>query len=254
MPTSHTHTHTTHHPDALVLSRFVFAATQTTTAKDCNQAAAALDGALRHLGGTPLLGRGEANDAAGLAASVDPWTDALLAALCALRDRGAAAAEAAEAAASASAAAAAASAPAAAGQPPPAGGGPAAGVGCPELLVLYGSQTGTGAEIAATLAAAARATPHTLPAVRCLAADDAPPAAALLRPGAVLLLVVSSTGDGEPPDNCARFVAALKRLPAGAARHAPPPPTKPYLSDPIPAPYLPPHPTYPPPTPLILSE
>ena len=58
---------------------------QTTTAKDCNQAAAALDGALRALGAAPMCARGEANDAVGLHAAVEPWAAALWPKLAALK-------------------------------------------------------------------------------------------------------------------------------------------------------------------------
>ncbi len=159
---------------------------QTTTGKDCNQAGAALDSALRALGGAPLCARGEANDAVGLQATVDPWAAALWPALVALREADAAAA-------------AAAAAPTAAAAPPAAPQG---------LLVLFGSQTGNSAEIARNIGAAAVSRGIF---TRVAAMDELSPEAAFA-PGAVILFVVSSTGDGDPPDNCASFYARLRKL------------------------------------------
>jgi len=48
---------------------------QTTTAKDCNQAAQTLDSALVALGATRFHPRGEANDAVGLDEDVVPWSE-----------------------------------------------------------------------------------------------------------------------------------------------------------------------------------
>ena len=48
---------------------------QTTTAKDCNQAAQTLDSALAALGATRFHPRGEANDAIGLDEDVVPWSE-----------------------------------------------------------------------------------------------------------------------------------------------------------------------------------
>ena len=157
---------------------------QTTTAKDCNQAAAALDGALRALGGQPLCARGEANDAVGLHAAVEPWAEALWPKLQAMK----------------------AEAAAAAAQPQPTAAHEASPPAA--LHILYGSQTGNSAEIARNLGAAAleRGTP-----TRVCSMDETAPDA-VLRPGAVLLFVVSSTGDGDPPDNCASFYARLRKL------------------------------------------
>ena len=50
---------------------------QTTTAKDCNQAAQTLDSALAQLGATRIVARGEANDAVGLDEAVEPWSKTL---------------------------------------------------------------------------------------------------------------------------------------------------------------------------------
>ena len=50
---------------------------QTTTAKDCNQAAQTLDSALAALGGARIVPRGEANDAVGLDEDVVPWSKLL---------------------------------------------------------------------------------------------------------------------------------------------------------------------------------
>ncbi|GAA3170439.1 MULTISPECIES: molybdopterin-dependent oxidoreductase [Streptomyces] len=81
---------------------------------------------------------------------------------------------------------------------------PAAGDSAREVLVLWASQTGN-AEEAATEAARGL-TAHGHPA-RLLRMDDGTPAA--LPSDAVLLLVTSTFGDGEAPDNGARFWAAL---------------------------------------------
>ena len=50
---------------------------QTTTAKDCNQAAQTLDSALAQLGANRIVARGEANDAVGLDEAVEPWSKTL---------------------------------------------------------------------------------------------------------------------------------------------------------------------------------
>ena len=91
---------------------------QSTTAKDCNQAAQTLDSALGQLGATRIVARGEANDAVGLERAVDPWSKSLFAKLSnankALTDKKSA-----------------------------------------KMCFLYGSQTGNAAEICKNLAAEA---------------------------------------------------------------------------------------------------
>jgi NADPH-ferrihemoprotein reductase len=54
---------------------------QTTTAKDCNQAAQTLDSALAALGANRIVARGEANDAIGLDEDVVPWSKEMFPAL-----------------------------------------------------------------------------------------------------------------------------------------------------------------------------
>jgi len=53
---------------------------QTTTAKDCNQAAQRLDGRLKELGATPFHARGEADDRTGNQ-EIAPWIDGLIGSL-----------------------------------------------------------------------------------------------------------------------------------------------------------------------------
>lgn len=161
---------------------------QTTTAADCNQAAQTLDSALKYLGAAPIVERGEANDAVGLEEAVAPWLQQLWAAL--------APPPAATPAAAAAAAA-----------PPPSGS---------ELLILYGSQTGNSAEVAQNVAAEAAAKGVR---VRRAALDTVKPDE-VVRPGSVVLFVVSSTGDGDPPDNAAKFYSALRKLARSATINA----------------------------------
>ncbi|MGW1835492.1 molybdopterin-dependent oxidoreductase [Streptomyces sp. NPDC002067] len=78
------------------------------------------------------------------------------------------------------------------------------GTPAPEVLVLWASQTGNAEEAAAAVARGL--TERGRPA-RLLRMDDGAPAA--LPPGATLLLVTSTFGDGDAPDNGARFWAAL---------------------------------------------
>jgi len=156
---------------------------QTTTAKDCNQAASTLDGALRALGGTQVHPRGEANDAVGLQEGVKPWAQSLWPKLSALKQQQAATTDSASASQT------------------------------PDVTILFGSQTGNSAEIARTLCASCPG--HGIQA-QVMPMDDTTPAA-VLHPGAVLIFVVSSTGDGDPPDNCARFTTGLRRLKAEPA-------------------------------------
>ncbi|MFD9814104.1 molybdopterin-dependent oxidoreductase [Streptomyces sp. NPDC059080] len=80
---------------------------------------------------------------------------------------------------------------------------PAAGA-AREVLVLWASQTGNAEEAAAV---AARGLTARGWSARLLRMDDGMPAA--LPSGAVLLLVTSTFGDGDAPDNGARFWAAL---------------------------------------------
>ena len=76
-----------------------------------------------------------------------------------------------------------------------------------ELLVLYGSQTGNSMEIAKNIAAEAPS--HGVGAsVKSL---EEVKLASLVGSGAVVLVVISSTGDGDAPDNAARFVTQLKK-------------------------------------------
>lgn len=80
---------------------------------------------------------------------------------------------------------------------------PAAGA-AREALVLWASQTGNAEEAAAV---AARGLTARGWSARLLRMDDGTPAA--LPSGSVLLLVTSTFGDGDAPDNGARFWAAL---------------------------------------------
>eukprot|EP00850_Spirogloea_muscicola_P006810 SM000033S12331 [mRNA] locus=s33:236976:240911:+ [translate_table: standard] len=84
----------------------------------------------------------------------------------------------------------------------------------PELLVLYGSQTGNAMEIAKRIDAEASAAGVRS---RVAALNDCPLATLAAAPPAAAVFVVSSTGDGDPPESCDRFVGALRRrsLPPG---------------------------------------
>eukprot|EP00850_Spirogloea_muscicola_P010662 SM000063S20052 [mRNA] locus=s63:487201:491105:+ [translate_table: standard] len=84
----------------------------------------------------------------------------------------------------------------------------------PELLVLYGSQTGNAMEIAKRIDAEASAAGVRS---RVAALNDCPLASLASGPPAAAVFVVSSTGDGDPPESCDRFVGALRRrsLPLG---------------------------------------
>ena len=166
---------------------------QTTTAKDCNQAASALDAALRALGGKQLHARGEANDAVGLQDGIRPWAQGLWAQMRALKSGTT-------------------SADVTPVTPPEA---PAVTTSAPrpDVTILFGSQTGNSGEIARQLGASCPS--HGITA-RVLHMDATSPQE-VLHPGAVLLFVVSSTGDGDPPDNCARFYGGLRKLKATPA-------------------------------------
>ena len=150
---------------------------QTTTAKDCNQAAQTLDSALLFLGAERLVTRGEANDAVGLEEAVEPWSETLWPAVAAA----AAAAETKERARRDVA-----------------------------VRFLYGSQTGNAADICKAMSAEAAALGKGSFATSCASMNETD-VAAVLRPGAVSVFVVSSTGDGDAPDNCDAFFTRLKR-------------------------------------------
>ena len=152
---------------------------QTTTAKDCNQAAQTLDSALNFLGAERVCQRGEANDAVGLEEAVEPWTEQLWAPLSEAVD-----------AVGASAA-------------------PPSSSAAPEVKFLFGSQTGNAAEICKEMAAEAPA--KGFPNVHCNAMNEVD-VKDVLKPGAVVVYVVSSTGDGDAPDNCDSFFTKLKRV------------------------------------------
>ena len=159
---------------------------QTTTAKDCNQAAQTLDSALLFLGAERLVARGEANDAVGLEETVEPWSETLWPALEASL---AAATKTRETSRDVA------------------------------VRFLYGSQTGNAAEIckamaaeAATLGAAKAGADASQSAfVTSCSSMNETDTAEVLRPGAVTVFVVSSTGDGDAPDNCDAFFTRLKR-------------------------------------------
>ena len=159
---------------------------QTTTAKDCNQAAQTLDSALHSLGATRIAQRGEANDAVGLDEAVEPWCETLWPALgeavARLKREGP-------------------------------GGGDAdadadASGDATTVRFLYGSQTGNATEICKATAAEATANGFktTCNAMNEVDVND------VLSPGNVLVYVVSSTGDGDAPDNCDSFFTKLKRV------------------------------------------
>ena len=159
---------------------------QTTTAKDCNQAAQTLDSALRFLGAEQVCARGECNDAVGLEEDFEPWCESLWKPL-----------EEASKAVNAE------------------GSGVGVGGGV-EVQFLYGSQTGNATEICKAMAAEAPS--HGL-RMRCNAMNEVN-VKDVLTPGAVVVYVVSSTGDGDAPDNCDSFFTKLKRVAkkeAGAA-------------------------------------
>ena len=149
---------------------------QTTTAKDCNQAGQALDTALHYLGAARICNRCEANDAVGFEEAVTPWLSNLwkeLESVC-KSDKEA--------------------------QKEMQSG--------PELLILYGSQTGNSAEIAKNIGAEC-----TEKGVRnqVMEMQEAGNPTDVWKLGTVTLVVVSSTGDGDPPDNCATFYSRLRR-------------------------------------------
>jgi NADPH-ferrihemoprotein reductase len=154
---------------------------QTTTAKDCNQAAQTLDNALAALGARRLCEKGLANDAVGLEEGVLPWLEENLlpSAFKAVKEEK----ERAE-------------------RDKPI-----------EVVFAYGSQTGNAAEICKNLAAEAtekykkdKLTTH----VECFSCNELD-AETSLKPGTVVLFCVSSTGDGDAPDNCDMFLTRLKR-------------------------------------------
>ena len=157
---------------------------QTTTAKDCNQAAQTLDSALNFLGAERMCQRGEANDAVGLEEAVEPWTEQLWAPLSEAVDAIGASAS-------------------------PPSFSAAAAAGAPEVKFLFGSQTGNAAEICKEMAAEAPA--KGFPNVHCNAMNEVD-VKDVLKPGAVVVYVVSSTGDGDAPDNCDSFFTKLKRV------------------------------------------
>ena len=152
---------------------------QTTTAKDCNQAAQTLDSALNFLGAERVCQRGEANDAVGLEEAVEPWTEQLWAPLSEAVDAVGASAS------------------------------PPSSSAAPEVKFLFGSQTGNAAEICKEMAAEAPA--KGFPNVHCNAMNEVD-VKDVLKPGAVVVYVVSSTGDGDAPDNCDSFFTKLKRV------------------------------------------
>lgn len=75
---------------------------------------------------------------------------------------------------------------------------------------MYGSQTGTAEELARTLAL--RLTASGVPA-RSIALDNYGFSRLLQQKPARFVVITSSTGDGDPPDNAARFFAAARRRP-----------------------------------------
>ena len=152
---------------------------QTTTAKDCNQAAQTLDSALHFLGGERMCRRGEANDAVGLEEAVEPWSEKLWAPLSKAVD--------------------------AIGASTSAHGSSDA----PEVKFLFGSQTGNAAEICKEMAA--EAPRKGFSNVHCNAMNEVD-VKDVLKPGNLIVYVVSSTGDGDAPDNCDSFFTKLKRV------------------------------------------
>ena len=153
---------------------------QTTTAKDCNQAAQTLDNALAALGARRLCERGLANDAVGLEEGVLPWLKEKLlpSAFKAIEEE-----------------------KVRAERDKPI-----------EVVFAYGSQTGNAAEICKNLAAEAteKYKKDKTMRVECFACNELD-AETSLKPGTVILFCVSSTGDGDAPDNCDMFLTRLKR-------------------------------------------
>ena len=153
---------------------------QTTTAKDCNQAAQTLDNALAALGARRLCERGLANDAVGLEEGVLPWLKEKLlpSAFKAIEEE-----------------------KVQAERDKPI-----------EVVFAYGSQTGNAAEICKNLAAEAteKYKKDKTMRVECFACNELD-AETSLKPGTVILFCVSSTGDGDAPDNCDMFLTRLKR-------------------------------------------
>ena len=139
---------------------------QSTTAKDCNQAAQTLDSALKFLGADRVCTRGEANDAVGLEEAFEPWCETLWKPLgVAMKevDGGAGAG---------------------------AGGAGGSGGGV-EVQFLYGSQTGNATEICKAMAAEAAAVGKGFRA-KCNAMNEVD-VKDVLTPGSVVVYVVSST-------------------------------------------------------------
>ncbi len=156
---------------------------QTTTAKDCNQAAQTLDNALAALGAHRLCEKGLANDAIGLEEGVLPWLEKRLLpnVLKAVKEEKARAER---------------------NKPI-------------EVVFAYGSQTGNAAEICKNLAAEAterykKDKMTTTTRIECFACNELD-AETSLKPGTVVLFCISSTGDGDAPDNCDMFLTRLKR-------------------------------------------
>jgi NADPH-ferrihemoprotein reductase len=155
---------------------------QTTTAKDCNQAAQTLDSALLFLGGERLVTRGEANDAVGLEEAVEPWREALWPQL----EKSPSAARVQETSDRAA----------------------ESKTFEPRVRFLYGSQTGNAAEICKAMDAEASGSKRLNTTCSSMNEVDVRDA---LQPGNVLVYVVSSTGDGDAPDDCDAFFTKLKR-------------------------------------------
>ena len=155
---------------------------QTTTAKDCNQAAQTLDSALLFLGGEKLVIRGEANDAVGLEEAVEPWCETLWPAL----EKSMKSVE---------------------SDGKKSDKDNASPASC--VRFLYGSQTGNAAEICKAMSAEAVASKGFKNAT-CSSMNEVD-VRDCLSPGNVLVYVVSSTGDGDAPDNCDAFFTRLKR-------------------------------------------
>jgi len=153
---------------------------QTTTAKDCNQAAQTLDNALAALGAHRLCEKGIANDAVGLEEGVAPWLEQnlvpnMIESLKAEKTR-------------------------------------IKNAKPIDVLFAYGSQTGNAAEICKNLAAQAgeKYKSNKMVHIECFACNELD-AETSLKPGTVVLFCVSSTGDGDAPDNCDMFLTRLKR-------------------------------------------
>ena len=137
-----------------------------------------LDAALLSLGANQLIKRGEANDATGLEEDVEKWLQLLWPAL----DRTCT--------------------PVAVSN-----GADSTKSENGEVLVLYGSQTGNSMEIAQNISAEAPS--HSIKSsVKSL--DDIK-FLDLVGSNKIILVVVSSTGDGDAPDNAARFHTQLKK-------------------------------------------